>query len=210
MKICVTGTQCVGKTTFIQDFIKQWPMYKIADNSYRDVVKKNPKVKLNKEGSLEGQRLILDSLCDQATSYTKTDNVIFDRCVYDNLAYTMWLNAKDKGNINDLFVEKTIQLVKETSKLYDIIFFVPILEQYPVDIVEDVEGQRDVDPVFRAEIDAILKAIFKTYYEQKSAFFDMKDCPAVIELFGSREERVQMAKMYLGEDGGVNSIPLIQ
>ena len=41
MKICVTGTACQGKTTYISDFLKNWTMYKTPEKTYRDAIKEN-------------------------------------------------------------------------------------------------------------------------------------------------------------------------
>ena len=36
MKIAIIGTSCVGKTTYINDFLKKWPMYESPQSSYRE------------------------------------------------------------------------------------------------------------------------------------------------------------------------------
>jgi len=201
MKICVSGTANVGKSTFINDFLKEWPIYKKADNSYREKVKKDPKVKLNKEGDEDSQKIIRDAIIDQAAAYTKKDNVVFDRCIFDYFAYTMWMN--NYGKISDLFVEQQLPIVKETLKLYDIIFFIPLLDKYPIEIVPSEDGLRELDPQFRSEVDNIMKAMYSDYVKMdtKKVIFPNEDCPAMIELFGSREERIQMAKLYINANG---------
>ena len=199
-KIAVVGSQNVGKTTFINDFIKTFPMYEKADTSYRELAKGDPRVKLNKDGDEEGQRLIRDALCDEVMKYPKGSNVIFDRSIYDNLIYSIWLNCKDSENVSNLFIEKSKIIAKETAKLYDIIFFIPLLDNHPIAIVPD--NQRDTDPVFREEIDHLFKALFKTYAEHRGDFFDFEDCPAVIEIFGNQEERIAITKLYINTDNG--------
>jgi len=200
MKICISGTANQGKSTLIDDFIKTWPMYKKADNSYREVAKQNPAVKLNQEGNEKSQVIIRDALIDQATAHSKDENIIFDRCILDNFVYSMWLNAK--GKVTDYFIEKQIPILHETLKLYDIIFFLPILDKYPIEIVEDEDGQRDLDPVFREEIDNLFKAIMADYWKRgRRTFFPSEDVPALIEIFGSREERIEMIKLYVNESG---------
>jgi predicted ATPase len=198
IKISISGTQGLGKSTVIKDFLKEWPMYKPADNSYREIAKKNPKVKLNQEGDEETQTIIRDALIDQAQAYTKDENVIFDRCILDNFIYTMWLNAK--GKISDLYVEQQLPILKEMLKFYDIIFFIPIVKNYDIPLVPD--DQRDIDPIFQTEIDNLFKATMADYWKQGSrTFFPDRDTPAVIEIFGTREERIQMIKLYITKDG---------
>ena len=202
MRICVTGTSCVGKSTFIADFIKQWPMYKVADNSYRDEAKKRG-IKLNKEGNVEDQRIIRDILLQQIESNKNEKYVLYDRGPLDNLVYSIWLNAKNQGNVDDLFIEQCLAKSKAAMENYDIIFFIPISEQYPVAIVPD--NQRDIDPIFRKEIDFLFKGIIQTYVQKKDTFFPLKDCPAVIEIFGSPEARISIASMYVNPKGDVFS-----
>ena len=36
MRLCVTGTGSQGKTTFINDFLKEWPSYTTPKTTYRD------------------------------------------------------------------------------------------------------------------------------------------------------------------------------
>jgi len=199
MKIAFCGTSCVGKSTLINDFLKTWPNYALADKSYREKAKNNPKLKLNQAGDEESQVIIRDALIDQTQAYSRSQNILFDRCILDNIVYTMWLNYK--GQISDLFVERQIPIVKETLKTYDIIFFIPMLAKYPIEIVPSEDGQRDTDPQFREEIDNLFKATLKDYYKQKRTFFPYEDCPAVIEIFGSPQERIQMIKLYLNENG---------
>jgi len=201
MKICFSGTQCVGKSTVVNDFLAQWPMYKKADNSYRDKVKANPKVKLNQNGNEDSQVVIRDALIDQVQMYSKYANIVFDRCIFDYIAYTLWLNAK--GKVSDLFVEKQIPIIRETMKMYDIIFFIPILKNYPITIVPSKDGQRDLDPLFREEIDNIMKAVYKDYLNKKRVFFPQEDCTGVLELFGSQQERIEMIKLYINPKGGL-------
>jgi len=56
--------------------------------------------------------------------------------------------------------------------------------------------------IYRDEINNIFNAIIKTYHQKSSGFFDMRDCPAIIDIFGSREERIQMTKFYVNPDTG--------
>jgi len=196
MKIAVIGTQCVGKSTYIQDFLAKWPMYKTPEKTYRDLVKEN-NIPLNKEGSEESQRQILDFLAEQATQYSKNDFVIFDRCVLDNLAYSSWLHLN--GLVSEKFLDTSRILVRETLRLYDILFFLPLTKASPVEIVAD--GIRDTDPVYREEIDNIFKVFNQSYLQGDGRIFPKGDSAAFIEIFGTREQRIALTTMYVQENG---------
>jgi hypothetical protein len=196
MKIAVVGTQCIGKSTYIKDFLQKWSMYKTPSTCYRNLIKEK-NIEINKLGSEETQKIILDFLVDQAMSYSKDENIIFDRCVLDNLAYSSWLYLNDK--VSEKFLDQSRILARETLKLFDIIFFLPITKISPVEIVED--GIRDTDPVYREEIDNIFKAFSKSYAQGDGRVFPSTDCPALIEIFGSPQGRIQLTSLYLTEEG---------
>lgn len=202
MRILVTGTSCVGKSTFIKDFVEKWPMYEIAKKSYRDEAKKRG-IKLNKQGDIEGQRVIQEILLDQLEENKDKKYVIYDRGPLDNLVYSIWHNAKGEGNVDDLFIEQSLAKTKRAMSHYDIIFFIPLTEKYPVEIVPD--EQRDIDPIYRQEIDHLFKGIMNTYVQKKDTFFPLEDCPAVIEIFGDRQSRVSMAGLYINDKGDIFS-----
>lgn len=196
MKICVSGTQCIGKTTYIKDFLNKWKNYTTPEKTYRDVVRER-NIPLNKIGSEESQQVILDFLVDQAMSCSKSDNVIFDRCVLDNLAYSSWLNLN--GKVSDKFLDQSRILVRETLKMFDIIFFLPITKVAPVQLVSD--GLRDVDPVYREEIDNIFKVFVQSYRQGDGRIFPKGDSPPIIEIYGSPEQRIMLTSMYITEEG---------
>ena len=202
MRIGVMGTACIGKSTFINDFIANWNMYTLCEKPrYTDLVKEKG-LKLNESGNEESQKIILNSLIDQVMNTTKKDNIIFDRSVLDNLVYTMWLNANEK--VSDDFVRESIKLVRESLVFYDILFFLPITRQSPVKFVP--AEHRTTSPEYRLEIDNIFKAIIHQYNKNDSTYFPFESkagCPAIIEIFGTRELRIELAKQYIGPDGGI-------
>jgi hypothetical protein len=196
MKIAVTGTQCIGKTTYIKDFIKKWPMYSSPKSNYRDLIKEK-KINCNEIGDEKSQQIILDSLVDQIIQNSNEKNIIFDRCVLDNLAYTAWLN--EEGRVSDEFFEKTRLIVKETLKLYDIIFFFPLTKFSNIKLEDN--GTRSIDKVYREEIDLLFKVFQISYNKADGRVFPTEDTPALIEIYGNPEERIIMTEMYLQGDG---------
>jgi hypothetical protein len=130
-------------------------------------------------------------------SCSKTENVIFDRCVLDNLAYSSWLNLN--GKVSDKFLDQSRILVRETLKMFDVIFFLPITKTSPVNIEED--GTRDTDPVYREEIDNIFKVFVKSYQQGDGRIFPKGDSPPIIEIYGNPEQRIALTSMYITEEG---------
>ena len=198
MKIAISGTQCIGKTTLINDMLQQWPNYELDTNCYRKKIKDEGLI-INKDGDEKNQIIIRDALIDQVAARKRTEKVLFDRCIFDNLAYSMWLCAKSK--VSPLFLQQQIQIIRESFSLYDVIFFIPMSEAYPVELTE--RENRDIDSVFRLEIDNIMKALIQTYHDNTGRYFPKENCPAIIEIFGSPVERIAMLKLYLQENGDV-------
>jgi hypothetical protein len=196
MRIAISGTQNIGKTTYINDFLKKWTMYKRPEKTYRDIIKEK-NLNINELGDEESQQIILDALVDQALSTSTEEFSVCDRCVLDNLVYSSWLNLK--GKVSDEFVEKTRNIVRETLKFYDVLFFLPITKFSKIEIKD--EGLRSIDPLYREEIDFIFKAIQESYNKMDGRVFAKDECPALIEIFGSPEERIKMTEFYIQENG---------
>lgn len=198
MRIAVTGTQCQGKSTFIEDFMTRWPMYKKPSKTYRDIIK-DKNLSLNREGNRESQFAVLDALCEQAESNSNEKFCIHDRCIIDNVAYTLWLAAKAKGEVKDDDVTASIIQAQQALKHYDVIFFLPISQMSPIPIEE--RENRDIDETYRNEIDSILKVFNSDYLNRGGKLFPTEDCPAVIEIYGNRRERIELAALYIKPDG---------
>jgi len=200
MRICISGTNCVGKSTLVEDFIKTWPDYK-RPADYRDIVKKTT---LSKKTNEKKQQKILDLMQEEASNLRSTDKIIFDRGPLDNLVYTLWANQK--GIISDEFVQKTISVVKESIKKFDIIFFIPLTNVRPFEYVEEKlkkdKKSGTADEEYRTEIDYLFKALkYDWDVNNESKIFDPRDKPALIEIFGSPHERIEIIKLYLDADG---------
>jgi GTPase SAR1 family protein len=202
MRIAVMGTAGQGKTTLINDFIANWPLYKKPSNDYRELLKEK-KYPHSKNCSKEGQWAILNCLIDEMQKYSKTDKVIFDRGPLDVLVYSLWACEMGSSDIDEAFIQKLIPIVKESLNHLDLIFFVPITKHAPIQIVDN--GIRDTDPQYIAEIDNIFKALFHEYQHGlgKTPFFSADDCPAIIEIFGNPQERILLIQQYLNVEGEV-------
>lgn len=205
MRLCVSGTSSQGKSTFIKDFIKEWPSYSTPETSYRSFVKN----KHSKKGTKDMQWRILNDMIDRLQKTDHEDKIIFDRCPLDNLAYTMYLFSKGLGKVDEKFVNKTMTLCKEMFKFVDIIFFIPITKAVEDIAYDNDRFQKDkkkgiVDEDFRAEIDTIFKALkYDWDVNMASNIFDPRDKPAMIEIFGEPFERIEMCKLYLNTDGDI-------
>lgn len=198
MRIALIGAQNTGKTTLIQEFIKNWPMYSTPKQSYRDLIKEK-NLALNKEGDSKSQRAILNALIDQLQNVAAAEenNVIFDRCPVDNIAYSLWHYAKDTPGFTKEYIIDSQAIAALSLKYLDVIFYIPVRKEIPI---EQREG-RETDLIYREEIDNIFEALVSSYEKNTKAFFPAEDCPAIIRLEGPPDMRIPQMKLYIKENG---------
>ena len=195
MRIAFSGAACTGKTTTLNAFLKKWPQYKTPEKSYRHLITGD---KHSKKTDKNTQLAILDFMVQQQSEYTLHDKIVYDRCPLDNIVYTIWAYEKGKKGFTEQFVNKCIGKVQKGMRSLDIIFFMTRDLMGPI---ED-DTKRETDPTYVMETDNIFKAIHKQLSTTgMSPFFPQNDSPALIELTGSVEERIQQISMYVTEDG---------
>jgi len=200
MRIAICGTANIGKSTLIQDFLKEWDMYGREVKTYRDVLNEKG-LPHSKETTKESQKAILDYMVDTLKEFKDGDKVIFDRCPLDNLVYSMWAMSQEGNDIDEDFIDECIPIVRESLKNLDIIFFIPITKHNSINIEDN--GDRETDEQYIKEIDSFFKVLQRHYHEhpQDNPFFPRDDSPALIEVFGTEEERIGMIKLYIDAEG---------
>lgn len=200
MRIAIVGTQNAGKSLLIKKFLERWPMYKKASPTYRDFIDKT--TPLNQQGTVESQKQIRDALVKQALENKDVSHCIHDRCILDNLVYSLWLH--DKGKIDDTdFITDSFNITRETLKLYDVIFFLPISDKNPV--IFEKRETRDLDLVYRKEIDNLFSGVMDSYKEYSGLIFPLEDSPAFIAIEGDEEvsEKTNQIALYLNSEGNL-------
>lgn len=201
-KIAICGSQGQGKTTLINDMIQHWKKFSTPEKTYRDFIIEK-KLPINKKATSESQKAILDCLVDSVMEPLKEgEKRIYDRCPLDNLVYSLWHNQKGTKGFTDEYIASIIPIVRESLKVFDMIFFIPITKHHEV-ICENKNDLRDIDANYKYEIDSIFKALFITYKQDQKVFFPADDCPAIIEIFGDRETRIKMLELYITEDAEI-------
>jgi len=196
MRLAISGTAAQGKTTLLNAFLDNWDMYKTPDTSYRDIIKGN---KHSKHADKETQWAVLNHMIDTLEKHSGDELMIYDRCPLDNLVYTMWCYHKDVSDIDEVFVEKCIPIVRESMKLLDVIFLIP-LTNATEDNIED-NGNRETDVEYIMEIDNFFKAMYNFWTKEDERFFPKEDRSAIVEVFGSTDERIRMLEFYVDKTG---------
>jgi len=193
-KIGIIGTQCIGKTTLVNDMLLQWPQLTKPEKTYRDLIK-DKKLPINKNGTKASQQEILNFLVDEAMANYGKKKMVFDRTPIDNLVYSLWLFEKGLGDIDEAFIDKTVIQVREAVKSYSIIFYIPLCKEN--DVLLQTKENRDIDPIYRGEIALLFDGIFKAWETGRSRFFDNDDTPPIIPVYGNPLERIAIMNMYI-------------
>jgi nicotinamide riboside kinase len=184
----VIGSQNTGKSTFIKDIISKYNNNEIYESfvtdecDYRKVIEEKH-LSINREGNLESQRVIFDCLSQQVIDAIRNPdykNVIFDRSPIDAYVYTKYLN--DKGKVDDRSIEiMTYEMIKFSS-MYDTIIYIPLDKCEDVKVVDD--KFRDTDLEYRSYVDKL--------FNNAISLLDDSTMDNVIEIYGTREERLRM------------------
>jgi GTPase SAR1 family protein len=198
MRICVTGTDGIGKSTFIGDMISKWSNYTSPVYGYHDELDDLRDGNFTKEK----QQLIFDSINETLKQYGKSDNVVYDRGPVDCLVYALYGNNRDT-DCDDEFIESLMEQVKNSLRMIDLMFFIPITKTSTIDIEANAK-EKEADYItsdFIVEIDNIFKSIYNHWDLKNVPYVIYDDKPHVLEIFGSPEERVHIAQMYINPQG---------
>lgn len=211
MRIAISAAQSTGKTQLIEVFKQYWPMYVTPAKTYRDLIK-DKNLSINEKGNLESQKIIRDALIDQAIDNSGEKYIIHDRCILDSLAYSLWMaesglleNADiSRGRVSD-FIAETLLLSRETIKLYDVIFYLPVDPEQPINDKEN----RSNDEKYRLEMDEIFYGLYDAYRTGDDSIFDFNKnndknnlgTPPIIELPYKLQDRIDLLKMYINDNG---------
>jgi predicted ATPase len=193
MRVSISGAACTGKSTLVEAFKNRWPMYSSPTKTYRDVIKEN-NLTHSSNSSDETQLMILDFMMGEMKKYPKGSRVVYDRCPWDNLAYTLQGNALN--NISDTTTAATISFVKESMKDLDIIFWIKY--NPAIKVVDD--GMRDTHLAYIMQTDQVFQELFDQYMDnlEQDVFYPSDDCPAIVcidDHFSSIDDRL----MFIGE-----------
>jgi len=187
MRIAISGSHSLGKSTVVRDWLNSNPDYLWEDEPYRALSLNGPyEIAFQDESTRLHNGLQLFYSISRVHRYSSmTDNVIFDRCPIDYLAYSQYTAETGKTDIDSDFVLSMVDAVRESLDHLDILAFVPSSMEWPVLIEED--GIRPLDVEYRDSVDLIFKKIYReNLYNLSPVFGNLK----LIELIGDQTQRL--------------------
>lgn len=141
MRIAVSGTHGVGKSTLIDEFLRLHLEYIHEPEPYTVLVEDFGE-EFSAEPCVEDFRRQLEFNIERLTQHAADDNVIYERCPIDFLAY---LHALDKQSAEDL-----LEQVTEAMQHLDLIVYLPL-----------DETSSDEFPKLQRAVDRRLSSIFR-------------------------------------------------
>ena len=175
MRIAVTGTHGIGKTTLIDDFADAHRDYEREQEPYWALAQQG--VVFADGVSLPDLEEQLEASVGMILARASDHKVIFDRCPIDFIAY-LEVVAEEEG-IEWAPTGKLLGRIERALAALDLLVFLPLSQ--PDQIATTIEFPR-----LRAQVDRRLKSILRD-----DVLGLLEVGPHVIQLKGSRDDRLR-------------------
>ena len=186
MRMAVSGTHFMGKTTLIEDFIKKHSNYKYEIEPYYKLEEEQT-MELSLKPSLESLHEQFDYSIELLNKHKNERAIIFDKCPIDFIAYSMGVLDQGATDINDSEISERFPEVKEALNNLDLIVFLPITKEHLIEYTEE-------NPAYRKTVDQFFK---KIYRDDIFDIFPSYNHPKIIEIWGDRMARIKKLEYYL-------------
>ena len=204
MRIAVSGSHSLGKSTVVNDWVAAHPEYRREEEPYRALSLDGPyEIQFRDASTRLHNGIQMYYSISRAHRYsTCTANVIFDRAPVDYIAYSLYTANQGTTDIDLAFVETLVPAVRESLDHLDILAFVPKTDTWPVEM--EADGIRPVDHAYRDEVDAIFKQIYR---EGRFQVMPAANGPHLVELWGPRELRASQLQLAIDDVTSRRSAP---
>jgi hypothetical protein len=176
MRIAVSGTHHIGKSTLIDEFLRAHPDFVHEPEPYVVMVEDLGE-EFSAEPCVEDFQRQLHFNIDRLRQHAPEERVIYERCPLDFLAY---IDALDPNSVAEL-----LDSVSEALQHLDLIVYLPL---------EDAWLDPEM-PKLQKAVDRRLGAIFR-----EDAFGVLSSCSArIIEANGSTTQRLRIVEAHLSQ-----------
>ena len=137
MRVAVSGTHSVGKSTLVADIHKTFAGYRHEEEPYRALRDVYP-IKFGKQSTRYCNGIQLFFNISRVQQYaSKASRVVFDRSPVDYIAYSLYTAHHKQTDLDGAFVASLIEPVREALRFLDLIVFVPVSHQHPMHLEAD-------------------------------------------------------------------------
>jgi predicted ATPase len=191
MRIAVSGTHSVGKSTLVADIHSQFGKFIHEEEPYRALRDVYP-IKFGRDSTRYCNGIQCFYSVSRVQQYRSSqDDVIFDRCPVDYIAYSIYTAHHRQTDLDMAFVESLVQPVRDSLRFLDLVVFVPMSREHPMHLEDD--GIRPIDKEYRRAVDRE----FKRLYRDRLYELLCGQGPKLVEVNGSREARIDQLRPFL-------------
>jgi hypothetical protein len=204
MRIAVSGSHSLGKSTVVNDWVATRPGYRREEEPYRALSLHGPyEIRFREASTRLHNGIQMYYSISRVHRYSScTADVIFDRSPVDFIAYSLYTANQGTTDIDLAFVETLVPAVRESLDHLDILAFVPKTDDWPVEM--EADGIRPVDHAYRDEVDAIFKQIYR---DGRFRVMPAANGPHLVELWGPRELRLSQLQRAVDDVTAGRSAP---
>lgn len=174
MRLAVTGTHGVGKTTLIADLVATWPRFVAEQEPYWALSQQG--VPFSNGATVADLEQQLQASCELILGVA-ADDVVFDRCPLDFVAY-LEVVSEDEGFEWEPS-GRLLSRMDAAMATLKLIVFVPLVEPDEIDATIK-------EPRLRSRVDRRLKRLLR-----RDELGLLAEGPQVLEISGRREDRVR-------------------
>jgi len=182
MRIAISGTHFSGKSTLIANFLNKNPCYHHYQEPYYELAQQEQGASDFSMESMQEQLAMSIQLLEESTDY---EDVIFDRCPIDFIAYMMYFAETDHFDLADSEISESFEPVIEAIQTLDLIVFLPLGADCQIEYFDsDTDMRNDVDRHFK-----------QLYRDNTFGLFPDYNEPPIIELSG--DQHTMLSKIQL-------------
>ncbi|WP_438983330.1 AAA family ATPase [Vulcanococcus sp.] len=226
MRIAISGSHSLGKSTLVRDFQAAHPTFELLDEPYRELVARHERIHFAERASQRCNQLMTQHAIEritQARLHTPHKPVICDRSCLDFIPYSHYARAMGSSEGLPLQQRLTTAEVRPDmqeknglpfpsdinaafiEQLWDTILNSQALSSYDLIAFLPLTGDPGVDPSMESDgIRSVETAYrdwvdvaFKQMYRDELPRRSPQPC-RVVEITGSRSDRVQQLEQAIG------------
>lgn len=196
MRIGLAGIPYIGREKFFIDFKDTWNDYTLIDKGFGNVYID----KLMDETVLQQE---IDDLYESIKKYTSINDKILLSTSPIDLISKLLFGIENRYVSND-FLNKNLKTINKMFDCLDVIFYIPISKFNKFTTPDKLPINEFYDELFLNAMNENFTDLYVTYATRlKNPFFDVENCPAIIEVCGDEKEKIESLKLLIDKEGNL-------